>query len=148
MLKKTANSASITQRSSPPEVFLEKCFLKICSEFTGEHQCQSVILIKLICVFIEITLRHGYSPINLLHIFRTPFPKNTSGRLLLSILISISKKHHFQASVLVSRKTAAESKGYIYLPSQFRFYLRKPELFQIGKGLNSSNFCFIFLYEK
>ena len=33
--------------------------------------------------FIEITLRHGCSPVNLLHIFRTPFPKNTSGRLLL-----------------------------------------------------------------
>ena len=33
--------------------------------------------------FIEITLRHGYSPVNLLHIFRTPFPKNTSERLLL-----------------------------------------------------------------
>ena len=28
-------------------------------------------------------LRHGCSPINLLHIFRTPFPRNTSGRLLL-----------------------------------------------------------------
>ena len=33
--------------------------------------------------FIEITLRHGCFPINLLHIFRTPFPKNTFGRLLL-----------------------------------------------------------------
>ena len=33
--------------------------------------------------FIEITLRYGYSPNNLLHIFRTPFTKNTSERLLL-----------------------------------------------------------------
>ena len=33
--------------------------------------------------FVEITLRHGCSPVNLLHIFRTPFLKNTSGRLLL-----------------------------------------------------------------
>ena len=32
--------------------------------------------------FIEITLRHGCPPVNLLHIFRTPFSKNTSGRLL------------------------------------------------------------------
>ena len=32
---------------------------------------------------IEITLRHGCSPVNLLHIIRTPFLKNTSGRLLL-----------------------------------------------------------------
>ena len=33
--------------------------------------------------FIEITLRHGCSPVKLLHIFRTPFTKNISGRLLL-----------------------------------------------------------------
>ena len=36
--------------------------------------------------FIEITLLHGCSPVNLLHIFITPFPKNTSGRLLLELL--------------------------------------------------------------
>ena len=35
--------------------------------------------------FIEIALRHGCSPVNLLHIFRTPFPKNTLGRLLLNL---------------------------------------------------------------
>ena len=34
--------------------------------------------------FIEIALWQGCSPINLLYIFRTPFPKNTSGGLLLS----------------------------------------------------------------
>ena len=32
---------------------------------------------------IEIAFRHGYSLATLLHIFRTPFPKNTSGGLLL-----------------------------------------------------------------
>ena len=36
-----------------------------------------------LCNFIEITHRHGCSPVNLLHIFRTPFLKNTSGQLLL-----------------------------------------------------------------
>ena len=29
--------------------------------------------------------RHGYSSVNLLHIIKTPFSKNTSGRLLLKI---------------------------------------------------------------
>ena len=29
--------------------------------------------------FIEIALRHGCSPVNFLHTFRTPFPRNTSG---------------------------------------------------------------------
>ena len=34
--------------------------------------------------FIEIAFRHGCSPVNLLHSFRKPFPKNTSGGLLLT----------------------------------------------------------------
>ena len=67
-------------RSSHPEVFLEKGVLKICSKFTGEHPCQSAISIN-----IDIALRHGCSPVNLLHIFRTTFLKNTSGRLLLKL---------------------------------------------------------------
>ena len=33
---------------------------------------------------IEITLRHGCSPVNLLHTFRTSFLKHTSGWLLLN----------------------------------------------------------------
>ena len=34
--------------------------------------------------FIEITLRRGFSPVNLLHISRTPFYKETSGGLHLT----------------------------------------------------------------
>ena len=63
-------------------MFLRKCVLKICSKFTGEPPCRSVISIKLLCNFIEITLRHGCSHVNLLHISRTPFSENTSGWLL------------------------------------------------------------------
>ena len=37
--------------------------------------------------FIKITLRHWCSSVNLLHIFKTPFPKNTFGWLLLTWLI-------------------------------------------------------------
>ena len=69
-------------RSSFPEVFLWKGILKMCNKFTTEHLCQSVISIKLLCNFIEIALWHGCSPVNLLHIFRTPLSKNTCGRLL------------------------------------------------------------------
>ena len=78
-------------RSSCPVVFLRNGVLKICRKFTGEHSCQSAISIKLPCNFIEVALRHGCSPVNLLHIFRSPFPKNTSGRLLL-ILVSLTNK--------------------------------------------------------
>ena len=70
-------------RSSRSEVFLEKGVLKICSTFTAEHPCRSAISIKLLCNFIEIVLGHGCPPVNLMHIFRTPFSRNTSGRLLL-----------------------------------------------------------------
>ena len=38
---------------------------------------------KLLGNFIEITLCHGCSPVNLLLIFRTSFPKNVSRGLLL-----------------------------------------------------------------
>ena len=72
-------------RSSYPEVFLEKGVSKIYSKFTGEHRWLPVIWIKLQSNLIEITLRHGCSPVNLLHIFRTPFPRNTSWWLLLNI---------------------------------------------------------------
>ena len=64
-------------------VFLGKGVLKICNKFTGEHPCRSVVSIKLQSNFVKITLWHGSSPENLLQIYRTPFPKNTSGRLLL-----------------------------------------------------------------
>ena len=36
--------------------------------------------------FIEIALWHGCSPVNLRHIFRSSFPKNTSGWLLLFLV--------------------------------------------------------------
>ena len=73
-------------RNSHPEVFLGKGVLKICSKFTREHPCRSVMSIKLHSNFIEITLRHGCSSVNLSHIFRTPFTKNTPGRLPLNTI--------------------------------------------------------------
>ena len=75
------NSGSI--RSSPSEVFLGKGVPKICSKLTREYPCRSVILTKLQSNFIEITFRHGFSPLNLIHIFRTLFYRNTCGGVLL-----------------------------------------------------------------
>ena len=65
-------------------MFLGKCVLKICSKFTGKHLCRSVVSVKLLSNFIKVTLRHGCSPVHLLHIFRTPFLENTYGWLLLN----------------------------------------------------------------
>ena len=66
-------------QKQPPKVFLGKGVLNICSKFTEEHPCRSAISIK--CK----ALRHGCSPVNLLHIFRASFPNNTSGGLLLPL---------------------------------------------------------------
>ena len=41
--------------------------------------------------FIEIAFLHGCFPVNLLHIFRTPFPKNTSRRLLTVLVWSMTR---------------------------------------------------------
>ena len=72
-------------RTSRPEVFLRKGVLKICCKFTGEYPCRSTISIKLQRNIIEITLPHGCFPVNLMHIFRTPFLKNTLGWLPLAV---------------------------------------------------------------
>ena len=76
-------------RSSHPGVFLGTGVLKIYSNITGEYLCQSAISIKLLCNFIEIILRHGCSPVKMMHIFRTPFLRNTSWWLLLSLVLVV-----------------------------------------------------------
>ena len=40
------------------------------------------VILQLYCNFIEIALWHECSPVNLRHIFRTPFLKNNSGILV------------------------------------------------------------------
>ena len=51
----------------------------------------------------EITLRQGCSSENLVHIFRTPFLNNTSGRLLLKLLFSTSSvSNELQCSISLS----------------------------------------------
>ena len=71
-------------------IFLGKDVLEIYSKFTEENPYRNVISIKLFCNFIKIALWHGCSPVYLRHIFRTPFPRNTSGWLLLPILHILS----------------------------------------------------------
>ena len=55
-------------RSSHPEMFLRKGVPKICGKFTGEPPCRS-----------------AKYPVNFLHIFRTPFPKNIYEGLFLDL---------------------------------------------------------------
>ena len=73
----------LKNKSSPPNEFLRKGILKTYSRFTEEHPCQNVISMNLQSNFIEIT--YGCSPLNELCIFRTSFPKDTSGGLVENI---------------------------------------------------------------
>ena len=50
--------------------------------------------VALLCNFVEIAVRHGCSPVNLMHIFRTPFSKNISGWL---VLLHVSLTGRFEA---------------------------------------------------
>ena len=68
-------------------MFLEKGVLKICDKFTGEIPMPKCDFNKVASNFIEILVRHGCSAVSLLHIFRTLFPKNTSGQLLLKFFL-------------------------------------------------------------
>ena len=65
------------------DVFRKSCSANVQQIYMRTPACGTVILIKLQSNFLEITLRHGYSSVNFLHIFITSFPKNTSGGLLL-----------------------------------------------------------------
>ena len=89
-------------RGSRPAVFLGKGVIrKICSKFTRKHPCRSAISIMLQSKSIEITLRHGCFPANLLQILRTSFPKNTSRRLILLLVVNYFwKKIHFRCLIM------------------------------------------------
>ena len=76
------------------KVAIVKGVLKICSKFTGEHSCRSLISIK----------------------FRTPFTKNTSGWLLLHLAASqcfhnlkIQSKFRFSHKLQLLEKQLKES---------------------------------------
>ena len=72
-----------TQRKA--EAATQRCFLeKVFWKYTANLQENTHAEVrKLLCNFIEITLCHGCSPVNLLHIFRSPFLKEHLRWLLL-----------------------------------------------------------------
>ena len=53
---------------------------------------------------------NGCSPVNLLYIFRTPFPKNTSGGLLLSVVSTSTLLAH--TGLVVSPKQYLNLRSY------------------------------------
>ena len=84
LLWNTSWFTSYIQKQPSRGVLRKKCSENIiCSKFTGEYPCRSVVSIKSLCNFFQISLRYECSPVNLVHISRTNFPKNNSGGLLL-----------------------------------------------------------------
>ena len=75
--KKYSSSCSQLTEATFQKCFLEKVFRKNAANSQENTN------------FIEITLRHECSPVNLLHILRTPFPKNTSRGLLLNFFSEV-----------------------------------------------------------
>ena len=75
------------QKQPPRGVLSKRCYENI-QQIYRRHPCHSAISIKLQCNFIEITLQHGHSPVNLLHIFITSFTNNTFWWLLLEVFHS------------------------------------------------------------
>ena len=64
---------TMIQKQSSRGVLKERCSENM-QQIYRRTICWSAISIKLHCNFIEIRLWHGCSPVNLLYIFRTPFP--------------------------------------------------------------------------
>ena len=81
-------------RSSHSQMFYKIGVLKNFTKFIGKHLCWSHFLIKLqapkVCNFIKRPLYRCF-PVNFVEFFKTPFSKNTSGRLLLRTVWSIEK---------------------------------------------------------
>ena len=108
--------------------------------------------------FNKITLRHGCSPVNLLHIFRTTLEKSTSGGLLLILQLSLSL-HQFKILwypeallkssyirniqfLLIKRDPANKNPGFLQLQLRTK-YLRKTLVFIWNSALREKfNFCF------
>ena len=73
------NSPINVQKQSSRDVLKKKVFWKYPANLQENTHAEAQ------CNFIEIALRHGCFRVSLLHIFRAPFLKNTSGGLLLNV---------------------------------------------------------------
>ena len=102
--QQSRNFSQENQKQPSRDVLRKIGVLKIRSKFRGEHPCQSVISIKLQSKFIEMLLQCGCCPVNVQHIFWTPFPKNNSRRLLLK---NIRRKLSFVCTIYLTDSSSS-----------------------------------------
>ena len=78
-----------------PEVFYKKGVLKNFAKFTGKHLCQSLSFNKVAGLWHATLLKKRLwdrrFPVNFAKFLITPFLQNTSGRLLLSLILKFFK---------------------------------------------------------
>ena len=78
-------------RSSHQRCSMQKGVLRNFIKFTGKHLCQSLFFNKVVASGLQHyqkkRLCHRCFPVNFVKFLRTSFSQNTSGRLLLSILL-------------------------------------------------------------
>ena len=121
-----------------------RVFLKQCSENTQQIYRRTPIrksdLTKLISNFIEITLWHGCSLVNLMHIFRTHFPKNTSGGVLLNFAMAehqVDFSYYFKSS---TRRKGIFSRNILIFRSSHRRCSVKKVFLEISQN-SQENTC-------
>ena len=90
---------STIYKSSHRRCSVRKGVLRNFAKLTGKHVCQSLFFSSFrpeACSFIKKGLWHRCFPVNFVKFLRTPFLQNTSGRLLLHLII-----HHSQSTIIV-----------------------------------------------
>ena len=100
IVKATAWNTKITAKT---ETVTQRFPRKRCSENMQQiyrrTPASKIDFNKVASNFIETALRHGCSPVNLLHIFRTAFIKNTSGVILKLVKL---KRNNFNLIIITS----------------------------------------------
>ena len=133
------NNFITRDRSSRPAVFCTKDVLIICSKLTGEHQCRSVASAKLQSNFIRIILRHGCALVNLLHIFITPSPKNSSEGMLLYMVVQM-KQNYLKKNYIFKKKICMIFTKILFFSVkifffQIKLYIQNKYLYPLPKNL-------------
>ena len=135
MNKECQIKANIHQKQRCRRVLKKSCSENM-QQIYRRTPCRSVISTTLQSNFIEIALWYGCSPVNLLHIFRTCFPWNTSGWLL---LIQVCFLRH------VTRRRGEIHPGVNFFWDTSTFHLGlKTEKFHPGVKWIFWSFCMIF----
>ena len=87
-----------TLRSSHRRSSLKRAVPRNFAKFTRKHPCQSLFFSKVAglrpATLLKKRLWHRCFPVNFAKLLRTPFLQNTSGRLLLNILLDLRVQSH------------------------------------------------------